>query len=286
MSAMVSRFWKAAAVMLLLLLIGTKGGAAAPQNKNEPLLSPPVSKKPTVTSRLGPFQGFPQTPERTSFSWSAAVDRAAGTASSKETSNVLPQTPLGRAITKNKGSDLLGMAAQMFGEYPVWLCRGATSLGLLQAIPVAKGGFEIRTRLFDINLLSFGGIKSRRLSFQTKAATNSPWSSPTKEHDCTVVLPITGGLLALGEKKQDKGAILFTLKTTTRTNDSNGSSRSSLVTAIQGYRPSLCGKAPVHPIRVGLYFGTQSFVHGHVMWRFHRHCRRFGGTAKASENVR
>lgn len=223
----------------------------------------------------------------TCYTWSAAVDRIRGTASSKETSKVSCST---ETRAKPKRRDLrpsTTLSRILFTEYPVWLCRGTTSLGLLQAIPLAKGGYEIRTRLWGIHLLTFGGDSGgggmlQRLFLPVKQAA---WPVVAgKAHHCcsSVVWPITGGLLALGEpKKSDMGALHFTLQTKISPPTSGGNARSSssssssIVTAIQGYRPTLCGRQkPIHVVRSGLYLGTQSLVHAHVMWRFHRHCRQ------------
>jgi hypothetical protein len=49
----------------------------------------------------------------------------------------------------------------------------------------------------------------------------------------------------------------------------------TIQTNIVGYRPWLCGATkPVPALRANLYLHSQSIVHGYVMWRFHRRCRR------------
>jgi hypothetical protein len=239
-------------------------------------------------AKIGPAGFFPKILEadrakQVDFTWNAEVDCTQRTAYSKEYSHILPKAPLFQTIQSSADGELLNLAEHLFYEYPVWLCRASTSLGLLQAVPegrVGAGcGYKIQTRPFGIILLSFGKPISRRLSFRI--------GSTGKEHDCTVVLPITGGILTRGcredKNSRSKGSLRLTLKTIRSVahhgNEIVINQRCTIVTGISGYRPTLLpdGNPRLTPIWAYIYLGTQSAVHANVMWRFHKHCRRFCG---------
>jgi len=331
-------------LLLLLLLLGHASGEQSNSNISQlgPIrLTPSLSKRSSSNNNKDPQQ---KRSPRAAYTWQASVDRTAGKAYSREVSNVPANSRLARAVAKINDSDddgLLRMATRMFGDYPVWLCRFPTTLGVLKA-QKDHGGYRVTTRLLGINLISFGAPQSHRISYNTNAIPNSSNDSSNGNEpstssqvsssvstDCTVVLPITGGILSRAAAPsstswwrrgdEDRGSLVFSLKsvrtttitssepqaaerpwhemddaaTTTRTTTTSTSTRSSIVTALSGYRPSLCGgittnggggkagvtktkRRKINPLRAGFYLGTQSVVHGHIMWRFHRHCRRYG----------
>jgi hypothetical protein len=245
-------------------------------------------KSESKIAKIGPVGFFPKILEadrakQVDYTWSAEVDCTQRTAYSKEYSHIPSNTPVFRAIQSSPDGDLLSLAERLFCEYPVWLCRASTSLGLLQAVPEGRidvgCGYKIQTRPFGINLISFGKPISRRLSFRI--------GSTGKEHDCMVVLPITGGILTRGSREdkdnRNKGSLRFTLKTIRSVaHHGNGTvfnQRCSIVTGVSGYRPALLpgGSPALTLIWTYLYLGAQSAVHANVMWRFHKHCRRFSG---------
>jgi hypothetical protein len=207
------------------------------------------------------------------YKFQARVDGIAGKASSLESSTVLRTTKLGGFL---EGSSDIGQACQrasnlLFCEYPVWLCRGASTFGLLQAVPHARSrrqgapnGYDIRIRIVGVTLLKLGPPKSK--------ARFSCLGRGLRLLEQTVDLPITGGIMALKSNKFDKGSLRFTLQVWRETNNDRQRSLCKLVTSIHGYRPALCGQPPIHPLRSTLYLFTQSLVHAHVMWRFHRYC--------------
>jgi hypothetical protein len=224
-------------------------------------------------SDLGPVRIWPQ---KGAYTWEAAVDRESGMATAKETGNVPKRSRLYRSLNSTSDGELLRYAENLFSPYPTWLVRFPVTLGLLKAIPDKKGGFEIRDRLFGVNLLSFGRTHAQRFSFQTN--TNR---GPTKTSQCTLALPITGGLLTLPFPSKpnggNRGSLLFTLTKSrevgaTADLDEPPETVCSISTTLGGYRPSLAGSAPVNVFRKWAYLSTQSMVHAGVMWRFHRRC--------------
>ena len=281
--------------------------------------SPSSGEANTKISRLGPIRLWPRSKgvsssssRRPAFTWQASVDRRAGKAYSSEFSNLPAQSKLGKAVADiANDSDIMELACELFGAYPTWLCRFTNTLGLLRAVPAEKGrrrgGYQIRSRLFGINIISFGVPHCRHITFHDKNNNDNNNKEEGKEteesscragrstgSDCTVVLPITGGLLSLpagpsSRRGDDRGSMIFTLRTTRSRQDgpaeyvdedsqrtkttTTTAVQSSILTAITGYRPRLCGNAPINPLSAGFYLGTQSIVHGYVMWRFHRRCR-------------
>jgi len=239
-------------------------------------------------------------PRRANFSWQASVERLTGKANSLERSNVPTHSKLAKtvAIIRAENSsddtiDLLTLASDLFGVYPLWLCRFPITLGLLQAVPAGRGGYQIRARPFGIQILSFGAPRSHSILFKNEQE---------KGTDCTVVLPITGGILSLPGPRGDRGSLQFALQTTTTTTTTTITTTTAqylnddvtaehdappsttqqptttcrIVTAISGYRPALCGSnTPISTFRAGFYLRSQSIFHGYIMWKFHRHCRGY-----------
>lgn len=231
---------------------------------------------PFAKAELGPVRLWPK---KGAYAWQAAVDREAGIATSKESANTPTRSRLYKSLNCTDDGDLLPYAQKLFSPYPTWLVSFPVTFGLLKAVPNDSGGFEIRDRIFGANWLTFGQTQGQRVSFKSNTV-----NGPTQTSQCTVSLPITGGLLALvpPEKpnSRNRGAVLFTLTKRKETGSSSSSSDSdhspqtvcSITTAVAGYRPFLVGSAPCNVLRQGLYFGTQSLVHASVMWRFHRRC--------------
>jgi hypothetical protein len=222
---------------------------------------------------LGPVRIWPK---KGAYTWEATVDRESGIATAKETGTIPTRSRLYRSLNSTSDRDLLRFTENLFSPYPTWLVRFPVTLGLLKATPDKKGGFEIRDRLFGVNLISFGRTQGQRFSFQTN--TNR---GPQKTSQCTLALPITGGLLTLPDPSKpnggNRGSLLFTLtksRETGATADSDEPPETvcSISTTIGGYRPSLAGSAPVHVFRKWTYLSTQSIIHANVMWRFHRRC--------------
>jgi len=194
------------------------------------------------------------------YSWKASVDRSTAKAYSLETSFVPPKSKLAKAVAHH--DDLLGLACPMFDKYPVWLCRFPTTLGFLKAVPSKGGGHHIKTRIFGITLLSLGVPFAHSLRLKSG------------ESETTVVLPITGGILSLsGAEGKDRGALKFAIQSVSSA-EQEGVLKTKIVTAISGYRPTLCGKqTPTSFLRTKFYLSSQSVLHSYVMWRFHRHCQ-------------
>jgi hypothetical protein len=224
-------------------------------------------------SDVGPVNMWPK---MGSYSWEASVDRETGIATSKETGTIPTGSHLYRSFKSTSDRDLLRFTENLFSPYPTWLVKFPVTLGLLKATPDKKGGFEIRDRLFGINLISFGRTQGQRFSFQTN--TNR---GPTKTSQCTLALPITGGLLTLPDPSKpngvNRGSLLFTLTKirevgATADSDESPKMMCSITTTIGGYRPSIVGSAPVNVFRKYTYLSTQSIVHANVMWRFRRRC--------------
>jgi hypothetical protein len=224
-------------------------------------------------SDLGPVRLWPA---KGAYTWEAALDRESGIATAKETRAVPTGSRLYKSLNTTADGDMLRYVDNLFAPYPTWLARFPVTMGLIRAIPDKKGGFEIRDRLFGVNLLTFGRTQGQRFSFQTKSSKGSIQTS-----QCTLALPITGGLLAMSSPSKPnggkRGAVLFTLTKSREIGaaadlDQPPETVCSISTTIGGYRPSLAGSAPVSSIRKWAYLSTQSIVHASVMWRFHRRC--------------
>jgi hypothetical protein len=192
----------------------------------------------------------PTTITKNKYICTATVDRRTGLASSKEVSSL-------NNIVSPTATTATTVLMNVFEQYPIWLCKGCVSFGLLKAIPKKNQKYEIRTRVGNINLLTF----------------DHPYRS-RRRHDSTVILPIIGGMMSYNNhykhnKRKQKGYLYFTIEKQLAQQQPMTSS-ANIVTGIEQYAPML-----VHygrRCRAGLYLSTQSVIHAYVMWRFHRYC--------------
>ena len=168
------------------------------------------------------------------FRWSASIDLPTGVAVSKEVSTIPPGCQLRKGKSPNK----------IFASYPSWLSKCRVTFGILKTRDV-KGEKWIKDRLFGYDILGFGKPKVR--------------------NNCSVSIPIVGGLMALPSKDGAYGSLVFELHS------------DELETRVAyGYRPSIAGAAPVSRLRAWTYQSTQSLLHAYVMWRFHFYCYNAG----------
>lgn len=183
------------------------------------------------------------------------------------------------AMTKIEDDQLLPLTIELVKMYPEWLCTLPVTLGLLKAVHVTNG-VEIRARLLGLHLLSFGNVQGQQLMYR---------KDDTEVSQCTISLPITGGLLALRPQRggaRDRGSLLFFFKKIRPMHDDDDDDEQddenaavdyaamcecSLTSALVKYRPRLLGTAPINIFRKWTYISTQSIVHANVMWRFHHH---------------
>jgi hypothetical protein len=209
------------------------------------------------------------------YKWQARVERSTGIASSFESSLVPPSSSLGQLLgTTSRRHDWRRATKAWFGQYPVWLCRGRTSFGLLRAVPSSNrnGGYDVVTRRW------LGGVTLLSLDRPKVAVI----SGPELNGRCyTVSLPIVGGLLAVrheGSKSASLGSLCFSLEIRGDHRRAPDEIKGRLITFIQAYRARMCGPVvPTHPLRARLYLSTQSLVHAYVMWRYHWYCcQQFG----------
>ena len=224
----------------------------------------PVEASPSLQPlQFGPVHLFPPSPKRKSYSWRASVDRSLGAAFSKETSNLLPlKRSKRRTVPPSKSSNLDVVAFRTLASYPVWLCRASQSLGLLKAVQSPDGGCDVQTRWGKCSILSF-----HRPQGQGQLHLLSSVLPPFFAKDYTVDLPISGGAVAIADTPRGNGSLRFSIFP--------GRPDGAIVTQIRGYRPSIVGRRrPASPLRSRLYLGTQSLLHGFVMWRFHHHIAR------------
>jgi hypothetical protein len=229
------------------------------------------SKNVAASFHLGPIR---LRPGRHSFVWQASVDTT-GIATSKEQMLASPTSSLVKHF--QRGTDLKMEERDVWSEvvdrlekYPEWLVRGAVTFGLFHIVRVEERGYSLQDRFFGVNFLTFGWAESQRFSM-LKPVPNPDIGEEDKKRvgDCTVVLPIRGGLLALCKPSRngDMGCLKFTLR------HNEALKETELVTEIQGYNPFLVGpKEPPPLYRRFMYLSVQSMVHAYVMWRFHRHC--------------
>jgi hypothetical protein len=257
-----------------------------------PLTTEASKPKSTTVSiddvmQLGPVHLFSSLQNRASYSWSSAVDLSLGMAYSRELTVIVPsavrQKNQDAAIVdpQDRDWDLDRMVLQLFETYPTWLCRGMTSFGLLEAVPSQDQPkcFDIRTRWWGVNLLSFDRPKrNRREQFIRSYIIPTVFSNLGRDKVCTVTIPISGGFFAAGKDTKVKGALVFKLQTTKVAQNGDrflAGGKRTLITEIHNYRPMLCGTTiPFKTHRVRLYLGTQSLAHAFVMWRFHKHIVR------------
>jgi hypothetical protein len=211
-------------------------------------------------------------------------------------------------------------------QYPTWLCSGWVTGGLLRAAVTGpstgsssskkkknqprQGTVEIRTTIGNWHLLTFGSCQlSQRVTYRetltsvagagtggTGTGTGTGDAGHVLTSHCTVVLPVTGGILALhspphgrndSARKGGGAALLFSVKkqrqvceAVAATEPGHGRAsrtpsdspwRLQLSSAVAGYRPALAGTSlPIPMWRKTLYLHTQAVMHAYVMWRFHR----------------
>eukprot|EP00977_Amphora_coffeiformis_P022940 scaffold11972_cov134-Amphora_coffeaeformis.AAC.1 len=231
------------------------------------------------------------------FTWHASVDRTTGKATAQEISRFTATTK--QHNDNNNGSNrnraggaaaLLAKTAPVLGQYPQWLCQGRVTLGLLRAKPATSSGgttTSIQTRVGGINLLTFGKPVGQRMAVNT---SHKAMSALLRQEAVQWKYPITSGLLV----SRPGGSLILTLRQQQQppsvvASSSSSSSPSSTLspapppvvvvdavidTQFVDYRPRIVGNTvPANPLRVGFYLGTQSLVHGFVMWRFHRYVR-------------
>lgn len=163
------------------------------------------------------------------FRWTAAIDRDTGIATSREISDVSS-----RQLSKT--------TVGCFSRYPQWLATPNVSFGMLKAVNRKDGSTILQDRFLQLQLLVFG--------------------KPQVKGKTTTILPIIGGLLALPDKRNRYGSLVFSLENNSRMATSIG----------HGYRPALAGSPPVNMLRAWMYRSTQTVVHAYVMWRFHKYC--------------
>lgn len=174
---------------------------------------------------------------------------------------------------------VIRVSRQFIAYYPQWLAKPNVSFGFLTTKTDPKSHETmIRPRFFpNLALLTFGPLK----------VIGSP-----RKPSCQYKLPITGGLLALGNAKspKDMGCLLFETKArevTKADKDAWPELACSCTSQIQGaYRPWIAGgpasssssssngKSSSISIRPWAYLSSQSMVHAYVMWRFHNTWRR------------
>jgi hypothetical protein len=222
------------------------------------------------------------------YKWSAFLNTTTGLASSKESSIVPKSSNLARWIhsATTSQNSLLSQFEKTIQTYPQWLSRTPVTFGLLRAeAGPTTGAWRLRLRLVNLELLSFGPIRQSH-GFSYRQDVSPEQSLQTSQ--CVVSLPITGGFLTTMNKNNHRNEqgplILFTLRhsktihndpttATTTQHHNNATDTIQLQTALIHYRPTLVGsRLPVPDWRQRLYSSTQSFVHAHVMWRFHRYC--------------
>lgn len=196
-----------------------------------------------------------------SFSWQAAVDTSTGVATSVERMQASPSSNIAQHFQSGSERgvpepEIWSGVIDRLERYPEWLVRGAVTFGLFRAVPVQDGGCSLQDRFLGINFLTFGSPESEKHLQEGLG-------------DCTVTLPIVGGLLALRKpsRNEDMGCLKFTLE------QNEALKQTQLITEIQGYSPLLVGSREPAPFyRKCLYLSTQSIIHAYVMWRFQRHC--------------
>lgn len=235
-------------------------------------------------------------PGRHSFSWQATVDGQTGRASCREITRAPPKSHVHQQL---QNAALSGGEREVWSDliyklehYPQWLVRGAVTFGLFRVVPTTgkDKGCSLQDRFFGINFLTFGTAQSKRFSIQ-KLLPQKEKDGTTryilwKVSDCTVTIPIVGGLLDAGRHKrrnrkhkhkynqllnqqqqQRLGCLRFKLQHTEALKET------VVTTEIRDYSPAIVGaKEPPLLFRRMAYLSTQSVVHAYVMWRFHHYC--------------
>ena len=165
--------------------------------------------------------------EAVNYRWTASIERSTGIATSREVS---------------KAPHPLTQVQKTFASYPEWIAKPRVTFGILTAKQKGDGSTAMQVRLCRLEVLIFG------------------------KHTCkgknTIILPITGGLLARPNECKEYGSLVFSLR-----------DEHIVETGIDhGYRPSIAGRPPVSNLRAWTYRSTQSLMHAYVMWRFHNYC--------------
>jgi hypothetical protein len=202
--------------------------------------------------------------------------------------------------------DFFRNVTDFFKSYPQWVGTGKITLGLFRSVPAPQvprnhrrftganvtvdllpnTNCILRDNLLGLNWFCFGQARSQRSSFFTRSG-NGAYVDTT---EVTVSIPVLGGLLARPRFQSDKldPKLEFTLVHRQhykgpRSLSSAVSHQASLtalerdvsiVTSLIDFAPALAGRPPVPRWRRWSYLATQSVAHAHVMWRFHRQCRR------------
>ena len=184
------------------------------------------------------------------YSWEANVNPDSAKASAKEVSS----RPKQWKPSLQKGHWSISETRDLLETYPEWLCRGSVTLGLLKAVPILNGGTRVQTRLFGINILTFGKPVGQRISLKTRGGTEDVvrWKYALQGGIMTASPPAGHLYVGMGTRVS--------------------SDRVFLESGLVDYAARVVGiKIPPNPVRVVFYLGTQSFVHGYVMWRYHRY---------------
>ena len=215
------------------------------------------------------------------FQWTASLDSKSGLAQSFE------QSHSHSIMVKKWAKEVMQQKSQeLFRDYPKWLCRFGTTLGLLRAVEMpwivedhefffagekegsrkrkVKHVVRICSSLFGLELLTFGVPEDEDVQYGKHLHS---------EASCCVRFPVLGGILAY---KPAKGCICFDmhLKGVEKMNESNGDVKSEtqslvLESRVEDYHPAISGGVPVNPVRRLMYLGSQRLVHAYVMHRFH-----------------
>ncbi|CAJ1955623.1 unnamed protein product [Cylindrotheca closterium] len=215
------------------------------------------------TPSIGPLP-FLLSPQ-SNFRWKASIDPKTGIASSEETSKF--QWKQNYETSPESMRSVIRVSRQFISHYPQWLARPKVSFGLLTTKTDSKSNeTTLRPRFLpNLPLLTFGPM-------QVIGSPKKPW--------CQYKLPITGGLLALGNAKRPKDmGCLFFETNTSRANlpdkDSWPELACTCTSEIAGaYRPWIAGGPSANFIRPWAYLSSQSMVHAYVMWRFHKAWKR------------
>jgi len=240
-------------------------------------------------------------PDKHAFTWEASVDAVTGIASSREVTLARPKSFLHRQLhptklpssstTKHRQQyqkqQLWSSILSKLEHYPQWFARVAVTFGLLRAVnkhhPSGGKYYEcsLNDRFFGISFLTFGKPKHQyqTTTRQTRIIeSNGAKNKSCKISDCTVVLPIVGGILVANKyrdagpedkskTKQNFGYLRFTVQQNVSLQETR------IITELCNYTPALVGTKEPPPFhRKALYLSTQSLVHAYIMYRFHHYC--------------
>jgi hypothetical protein len=225
-------------------------------------------------------------PGKHSFSWEASVDSRTGIARSKEISYLNPKRSnlhkqWQKLVVGQDDTDIWMALMERLSDYPKFLALPSVTFGLFRAVTRENGKeIALQDRIFGMDILVFDAEpRTQRFSVQKQIpsvrGSAHPWTM-IRIGDCTVTIPIKGGLLACNKAKvnpnnrdRNNGLLRFEVK-------HNGEfEQTQIKTEIQQYTPAIVGKQEPVPIyRKLAYLLTQSIVHAFVMWRFHKFCSR------------